>query len=232
MPLPASGNSISLNQMHIEVGGTSGTTCSLNDSDIRGLTPGAGRSINSTLGTNIAFGNFFGASAAVADFSTTLTSGHTSVSTTIGYSSYVNAAKGFLTTSASQPMFGTSTNNIGSLSSTSNSNYFGGNTIHGIAMLGTTTSTTGTIYLYVATLNISNSDTSFKEVVINGTTYTRSNATYSSTTYGGFAYSSWNWSGVQANLSDSSATIGNTASAAMGPFPGSGSTCTVTFKRT
>ena len=98
-------------------------------------------------------------------------------------------------------------------------------------MLGATTSTTGTIYLYVATLNISNSDTSFKEVVINGTTYTRSNATYSSTTYGGFAYSSWNWSGVQANLSDSSATIGNTASAAMGPFPGSGSTCTITFKR-
>ena len=224
MALPASGNSISLNQMHIEVGGTSGTTCSLNDSDIRAL-------ISKGSGVTMAFNEWFGASASVADYSTTLTSGHTSVTTTVGYSSYVNAAKGFLTTSASQPMFGTSTNNIGSLSSTSNTNYFGGNTIHGLAMLGATTSTTGTIYLYVATLNISNSDTSFKEVVINGTTYTRSNATYSSTTYGGFAYSSWNWSGVQANLSDSSATIGNTASAAMGPFPGSGSTCTITFKR-
>ena len=224
MPLPASGNSISLNQMHIEVGGTSGTTCSLNDSDIRGL-------ISKSSGATMAFNEWFGASASVADYSTTLTSGHTSVTTTVGYSSYVNAAKGFLTTSASQPMFGTSTNNIGSLSSTSNTNYFGGNTIHGISMMGVTTSTTGTIYLYVATLNISNSDTSFKEVVINGTTYTRSNATYSSTTFGGFAYSSWSWSGVQANLSNSSATIGNTASAAMGPFPGSGSTCTVTFKR-
>ena len=224
MPLPASGNSISLNQMHIEVGGTSGTTCSLNDSDIRGL-------ISKSSGATMAFNEWFGASASVADYSTTLTSGHTSVTTTVGYSSYVNAAKGFLTTSASQPMFGTSTNNIGSLSSTSNTNYFGGNTIHGISMLGVTTSTTGTIYLYVATLNISNSDTSFKEVVINGSTYTRSNATYSSTTFGGFAYSSWSWSGVQANLSNSSATIGNTASAAMGPFPGSGSTCTVTFKR-
>ena len=224
MPLPASGNSISLNQMHIEVGGTSGTTCSLNDSDIRGL-------ISKSSGATMAFNEWFGASASVADYSTTLTSGHTSVTTTVGYSSYVNAAKGFLTTSASQPMFGTSTNNIGSLSSTSNTNYFGGNTIHGISMMGVTTSTTGSIYLYVATLNISNSDTSFKEVVINGTTYTRSNATYSSTTFGGFAYSSWSWSGVQANLSNSSATIGNTASAAMGPFPGSGSTCTVTFKR-
>tara|TARA_B100001287_G_scaffold226168_1_gene195846 strand:- start:1185 stop:1862 length:678 start_codon:yes stop_codon:yes gene_type:complete len=224
MPLPASGNSISLNQMHIEVGGTSGTTCSLNDSDIRGL-------ISKSSGATMAFNEWFGASASVADYSTTLTSGHTSVTTTVGYSSYVNAAKGFLTTSASQPMFGTSTNNIGSLSSTSNTNYFGGNTIHGISMMGVTTSTTGSIYLYVATLNISNSDTSFKEVVINGSTYTRSNATYSSTTFGGFAYSSWSWSGVQANLSNSSATIGNTASAAMGPFPGSGSTCTVTFKR-
>tara|TARA_B100002019_G_scaffold267492_1_gene258629 strand:- start:1304 stop:1981 length:678 start_codon:yes stop_codon:yes gene_type:complete len=224
MALPASGNSLSLNQMHIEVGGTSGTTCSLNDSDIRGL-------ISKSSGATMAFNEWFGASASVADYSTTLTSGHTSLTTTIGYSSYVNAAKGFLTTSASQPMFGTSTNNIGSLSSTSNTNYFGGNTIHGLAMLGTTTSTTGGIHLYVATLNISNSDTSFKEVVINGTTYTRSNATYSSSTYGGFAYSSWSWSPVQANLSNSSATIGNTASAAMGPFPGSGSTCTITFKR-
>ena len=224
MALPASGNSLSLNQMHIEVGGTSGTLCSLNDSDIRGL-------ISKSSGATMAFNEWFGASASVADFSTTLTSGHTSQTTTIGYSSYVNAAKGFLTTSASQPMFGNSTNNMGSLSSTSNTNYFGGNTIHGLSMLGTTTSTTGTIYLYVATLNISNSDTSFKEVVINGTTYTRSSATYGSNTYGGFAYSSWNWSGVQANLSNSSATIGNTASAAMGPFPGSGSTCTITFKR-
>ena len=224
MALPGAGNSLSLNQMHVEVGGTSGTTCSLNDSDIRGL-------ISKSSGATMAFNEWFGASASVADYSTTLTSGHTSVTTTVGYSSYVNAAKGFLTTSASQPMFGTSTNNIGSLSSTSNTNYFGGNTIHGISMLGVTTSTTGTIYLYVATLNISNSDTSFKEVVINGSTYTRSNATYSSTTFGGFAYSSWSWSGVQANLSNSSATIGNTASAAMGPFPGSGSTCTVTFKR-
>ena len=66
MPLPAFGNTISLNQMHIEVGGTSGTTCSLNDSDIRGLSAAPGRSINSALGTNIAFGSFFGASASVA----------------------------------------------------------------------------------------------------------------------------------------------------------------------
>ena len=34
MPLPSSGT-ISLDQMHVEAGGTSGTQCSINDSDIR-----------------------------------------------------------------------------------------------------------------------------------------------------------------------------------------------------
>ena len=172
MALPASGNSLSLNQMHIEVGGTSGTTCSLNDSDIRGLTAASGRTINSTLGTNIDFADFYGASASVADYSTTLTAGHTTVTTTVGYSSITSAARGFLSTSASLPQFGTTTNNIGSLSSYSNSNYFGGNTLHGIAMMGTVGSTTGTIYLYVATSGQSNSNSTFKEIVINGTTYT------------------------------------------------------------
>ena len=37
MPLPSSGNSISLNQIHVEAGGSSGTTASLNDSDIRAM---------------------------------------------------------------------------------------------------------------------------------------------------------------------------------------------------
>ena len=228
MPLPASGNSLSLNQMHIEAGGSSGTTCSLNDADIRGL-------ISKSSGVAMAFNEWFGASASVADYSTTLTAGHTSVTTTIGYSSSTSAARGFLTTSASLPMFGTTTNNIGSLSSTSNTNYFGGNTLHGISLLGTVGYTTGTIYLHVATSGQSNSDTSFKEIVINGTTYTRSSATYSSTTYssGGntFDYSGWSWSGVQANLNNSSTTFGNFGSSSYGPFPISGSTCTVTFKR-
>ena len=36
MALPTSG-AISLNQMHTEVGGSSGTIASINDADIRGL---------------------------------------------------------------------------------------------------------------------------------------------------------------------------------------------------
>ena len=36
MAISGSGT-LSLNEFHIEAGGTSGTTCSINDSDIRGL---------------------------------------------------------------------------------------------------------------------------------------------------------------------------------------------------
>ena len=63
MALATSG-ALTLDQIHIEAGGTTGTTCSLNDSDIRGLTAASGRTINSTLGTNIDFADFYGASAA------------------------------------------------------------------------------------------------------------------------------------------------------------------------
>lgn len=62
MALATSG-ALTLDQIHIEAGGTTGTTCSLNDSDIRGLTAASGRTINSTLGTNIDFADFYGASS-------------------------------------------------------------------------------------------------------------------------------------------------------------------------
>jgi hypothetical protein len=55
MSLPTSGT-ISLNDIHIVAGGTSGTTCTINDSDIRGL-------IGSTLGTQVSFSDFYGVSA-------------------------------------------------------------------------------------------------------------------------------------------------------------------------
>ena len=63
MALQTSG-AISLNQIHIEAGGTSGTTASLNDSDIRSLNEASGRTINNTSGTEIDFADFYGASAA------------------------------------------------------------------------------------------------------------------------------------------------------------------------
>ena len=53
MTLPSSGNSISLNQMHVEIGGTSGTLVSLNDSGIRGL-------IGKGAGVAMSFSEWFG----------------------------------------------------------------------------------------------------------------------------------------------------------------------------
>lgn len=55
MALPSSG-AISLNDMHVEVGGTSGTLVSINDSDIRGL-------INKASGATMSFNEWYGASA-------------------------------------------------------------------------------------------------------------------------------------------------------------------------
>ena len=63
MALQTSG-AISLNDIHVEAGGTTGTQASLNDTDIRGLTPASGKTINSTQGTEIDFADFYGASLA------------------------------------------------------------------------------------------------------------------------------------------------------------------------
>lgn len=55
MALQTSG-AISLNEIHIEAGGSSGSTASLNDSDIRGL-------INKASGATMSFSEWYGASA-------------------------------------------------------------------------------------------------------------------------------------------------------------------------
>ena len=65
MALQTSG-AISLNDIHVEAGGSSGTTCSMNDTDIRGLTPAAGRTINTTNQGETDFADYYGASAEVS----------------------------------------------------------------------------------------------------------------------------------------------------------------------
>ena len=67
MTLPASGNSISLNQIHVEVGGTSGTSVSINDLDVRQLLYP-----DRASGATSAFSDFFGLSAAAASASGTM----------------------------------------------------------------------------------------------------------------------------------------------------------------
>lgn len=58
MALQTSG-AISLNDIHVEAGGTTGTLASINDSDIRGL-------ISKTAGTSMAFNEWYGASSYVS----------------------------------------------------------------------------------------------------------------------------------------------------------------------
>ena len=64
MALQSSG-AISLDDIHVEAGGTSGTSCTINDSDIRDL-------IGKSSGATMAFNEWYGASA---DWSITMTSG-------------------------------------------------------------------------------------------------------------------------------------------------------------
>ena len=56
MALQSSGQ-ISLDDLHVEVGGTSGTQCSMNDSDIRGL-------VSAAANSQMTFSSFYGASSA------------------------------------------------------------------------------------------------------------------------------------------------------------------------
>lgn len=67
MALPSSG-AISLNQMHIEAGGSSGTQVGLNDADIRGL-------ISKSSGSQMAFNEWYGASSTPTNYSRTVTPG-------------------------------------------------------------------------------------------------------------------------------------------------------------
>ena len=86
MALATSG-ALTLDQIHVEAGGTTGTACSLNDSDIRGLTAASGRTINSTLGTNIDFADFYGASSvsSILSWTGSLNVAKTAVTQLTGY---------------------------------------------------------------------------------------------------------------------------------------------------
>ena len=76
MPLQTSG-AISLNQIHVEAGGSSGTQASINDSDIRAL-------IGKASGATSSFSNFYGASA---NWTSTITIGAFTIlkNTSYGY---------------------------------------------------------------------------------------------------------------------------------------------------
>ena len=223
MALPTSG-ALSLNAIHVEAGGTSGTTASLNDSDIRGLTAAAGKTINSTLGTNIDFGDFYGASS-VSSFTmgmvvgskiTTTTSqyGPSSTSTRRGFDSNVITGYGSVSggATASNPGIGIKAIN----------GFLFGAEIHGCDVRGANPQTfTPRLQLRV-TGNIT-SNGGFTTMTVDGNAFQRSAATFAGTSTSG---SNWEWN------SASVSGIGPIAlahSTSFPPFPGLGTSINVVF---
>jgi len=121
MTLPSSG-AISLNQMHIEVGGSSGSQVSINDSDIRGL-------ISKGSGATMSFNEWYGASAFTPDTQVTIEGEYTGIKyDQIRFSTFI-----YIVTPA-----GSFTDN--QLTPTSGNTYY----IHGFE--GSTLSTNSTFY--------------------------------------------------------------------------------------
>tara|TARA_B100001113_G_C21116794_1_gene625661 strand:+ start:1458 stop:2111 length:654 start_codon:yes stop_codon:yes gene_type:complete len=216
MALTSSG-AISLNEIHVEAGGSSGSICSINDSDIRGL-------ISKGPGATMAFNEWYGASAAAADVSTTMTIGGDSSTETIQYVGTTRVRfRGF---SSSTQTYDSGATSLGSLGSTSFTGYFGGNTITDLHVRGTSFSSFGnppygatTLQFSVNAENVSNSNSSFKKLLVGSTTYNRSDATYST----GSGKTHWTWT------AGSNAPDNNTST--MTPFGSAGGTVTITFKQ-
>ena len=153
--IPSSGL-ITLNQMHTEAGGSSGTACTLNDSDIRGL-------IGKSSGASMFFNEWYGAAAEfIVQF--TLTSWSTNLpgaarNQYYGWQTYNN--RGAATTAVSK------------------SSFFGGANVVGYWFYQMQPNA-NTAYLYLdVDGTVTNSDDSFAAVSVNGTSYSRSGLTYS-----------------------------------------------------
>ena len=211
MALATSG-ALTLDQIHVEAGGTTGTTCSLNDSDIRGLTAAAGRTINSTLGTNIDFADFYGASASSGVSSATITVGQDSFGLYGLNYKYRGYDTSYGSISPSNPVF----------TGIANGNYLTRGFCFGVVSQGIGSLPAGSRRIFAEfddTNTVSNTNSSaFTSVNINGTTFNRSAATFSNT---GSSYR-WYWDeSTGGNVNDNTSAIA--------PFPAVGQTCTISF---
>mgnify|MGYP001261208770 CR=1 FL=1 len=184
MATPSSG-AISLDQMNVEAGGSSGSTVSMNDSQIRFLDS---KSANATS----SFNDFYGIEAGGGIMSV---GGSVSSSTeTVNYQVITTtvAVRGFFGS-------GSSASNHGSLTNTTISNFLGGNTIFRFRNFSRTKTNQSPIgpelnleVTYAGGTVPPNSNTSFTKMLINETTFNRSDATY--TNNSGALTANWSWS--------------------------------------
>ena len=225
MALPTSG-ALSLDAIHVEAGGSSGTTCSLNDSDIRNLTEASGRTINNTLGTTVDFDDFYGATN-IPTWTTTITNGQVNRSG-VGpnYGTINDFRHGYI-----KQNFG-DTADVGSITDDADQYYFDNNPLKSIMWRNVTgdSAQVGFKGVFVraqkANATISNTDAgAFKTMKVTTstssvTTLNRSDATFSSSSGGtdtSLHHNTWNWSGTYTSTS----TLG-----------GSGTNTTILFSRT
>ena len=197
MALPTSG-ALSLDAIHVEAGGTTNTTASLNDTDIRGLTPASGKTINSTQGTTIDFDDFYGATSVSALHTSTMTvgtanSGSPFFITHTGFNSVAN-------------MYGTAIGAYGGLTNVQSSSGF----VNNNEIFSVNTIQSGlnfTIFNIDNASAVTNSDSgAFTTMTVNSQSLNRSSASFATNT--SIGYYRWLWF--------SSIT-----------YPSVGSTCTV-----
>jgi hypothetical protein len=172
MPLTSSGQ-ISLNDLHVEAGGTTGTHASMNDTDIRGL-------LNAAANSQMTFSSFYGASSSI--LSTTMTIG--SYTDGGGYagtdSGYNDVSKSGLRVVSWGSMAATGVNGIQSGAI--------------VAQLSHSTFTQQIQLIIVDNTTIANSG--WTSVTINSTTLNRTAASFSQTTSTVSGYtkrSLWTW---------------------------------------
>ena len=203
MATPSSG-AISLDQINVEAGGSSGSTISINDVQIRFLDS---KSANATS----SFDDFYGIEAG---------GGIMSVGGTVSQTqSTVNYVTTF-TTTANRGFLGTGTaSDFGSITNATISNFLGGNEIQVFRNFTQRQTTSGSsttngpnlnLYVYYGTGTVApNTNASFTTMLINETSFNRSAATYSNNVFSQQAQ--WVWSLTH--------TIVTSTSTADPPFP-------------
>lgn len=203
MATPSSGT-ISLDQINVEAGGSSGSTISINDVQIRFLDS---KSANATS----SFDDFYGIEAG---------GGIMSVGGTVSQTqSTVNYVTTF-TTTANRGFLGTGTaSDFGSITNATISNFLGGNEIQVFRNFTQRQTTSGSsttngpnlnLYVYYGTGTVApNTNASFTTMLINETSFNRSAATYSNNVFSQQAQ--WVWSLTH--------TIVTSTSTADPPFP-------------
>jgi hypothetical protein len=211
MATPSSG-AISLNEMHVEAGGSSGTTCSINDADIRLI---ADKSSGATASWNDYYSR-------AADWSSTMTVGDGTIASSDGYTTTTTRYRGYMT-STTISATAVPSGGIGSMNDYQDSDYLANAVIDVLAIFGDQAGSSSNFRLQIFNGTISNNDTAFKSVVVNGTTFNRTDASFGQNNNADRVYTIWTWS--------VSAAVPDASSDAYAPFGVANVSNTITFRR-